>query len=84
MMESYLKDKLDNIIRETSEDEVLNEMSSSAVLRWVHECGLNYTVTDNDEAILALKEVGKYLSPKRYLDKNDLKKEICDFIDFWF
>ena len=86
-MEQYLKDKLDNIINETSTDEVLGEIGYDNIRCWLHNyaCGrYDYIVTDNEEAKSALKEVGKYISPKRYLGKEDLKKEICDFIDFWF
>lgn len=82
-MEEYYKDKLDDIIRETSYDEVLNEIGYQIISRWINDYDFNYAVTDNKEAMTALKEVGEYLSPKRYLDKDDLKKEICDFIDFW-
>ena len=84
-MFSDQRERLENLIAETSEDDILGEIGYHNVLYWLNsfDKGLNYAFMDNDDVINGLKSIGKYLSPKRYLDKEDLKKEINDFIDFW-
>ena len=73
-MQQYLRDELHIIVNKSSIDDVLDELGYR---------GYN-DIDDNESALYALKQVGKFISPKRYLDKNDLKKEICEFIDFWY
>jgi len=83
-MDMYNRERLDNLIDATSEDDILSEIGYDYVASWLG-CigGFKYSIQDNNDALMLVKELGRFLSPKRYLDKNDLKKEISDFIDFW-
>lgn len=84
-MDMYNREILDNLINATSEDDILNEIGYDNVASWLG-ClgGFKYSIQNNNEALMLVKELGRFLSPRRYLDKNDLKKEISDFIDFWY
>lgn len=38
---------------------------------------------ENDEMLKVIKHVCRYLQPKGYIDKEDAKKLLCDYIDTW-
>ena len=76
-MGRIIRDKLDELIYTYgfSEQEILAELGVG---------DKSYLIKENKDAVKAIENVAKFISPKRYLDKEDTKKEICDFIDFWF
>ena len=73
-------------------DDLLDEFTDDELIDYMENNG--YKVQDKDDAIdltdgsienqkYLINIVCKNLS-NRYLTKEDKKKEICDFIDFWF
>lgn len=73
-------------------DDLLDEFTDDDLIDYLENNG--YKVQDKDDAIDLADgsiENQKYLInivcknlTNRYLTKEDRKKEICDFIDFWF
>lgn len=47
-------------------------------------CTTDYTVHTDKQAIKSLKKIIEYIAPFRHLDKEEVKKEICEYIDIWF
>lgn len=73
-------------------EELLDEFTDDELIDYLENNG--YKVQDKDDAIdladgsvenqkLLIDTVCKNIT-SRYLTKEDRKKEICDFIDFWF
>lgn len=73
-------------------DDLLDEFTDDDIIDYLENNG--YKVQDKDDAIdladgsvenqkLLIDTVCKNIT-SRYLAKEDKKKEICDFIDFWF
>lgn len=73
-------------------EDLLDEFTDDDIIDYLEDNG--YKVQDKDDAIdladgsvenqkLLIDTVCKNIT-SRYLTKEDKKKEICDFIDFWF
>ncbi len=82
-----LYEKLEKLREEYSDDQILAEFGSSILASYVKRNGSPYSVSDcimdNDDAIKVLKGVVRFIHPNGYLTKDDMKKELCEFIDFW-
>lgn len=82
-----LRDAIDRLEVEYSIDEILDEIGFSQIASYVkrYSSVIDWAelIGDNDDAIKAIKGVAKYIRPKGCLTKDDIKKEISDFIDFW-
>ena len=67
-------------------DDLLDEFEDYELINYLEKEG--YNVSDRkieDESLVdMIYSICNILSPRRYLTKEDKKKEICDFIDFWF
>ena len=82
-----LRDKLDKLTCEFSEDAILTEIGYDTIACYIksrNNVDLGRCIGNDEDAIKMIKGVCKYLAHHRYLDKEDMKKELCDFIDFWF
>ena len=87
MYTELLRDRFDKLVREFSEDMILTEIGYDNIASYIKSrknIDLGKCIGNDEDAIKFIKGICKYLSPRRYLDKEDMKKEICDFIDFWF
>ena len=42
-----------------------------------------YKGSETDEILIKIKEICRELQPKGYIDKEDAKKLLCDYLDFW-
>jgi hypothetical protein len=66
--------------------DILNELDYEDIVEYVNSInGLyRFEYDTNNEVINALEGIGSYIRPRaRKLSNEELKKEICDFIDFW-
>ena len=66
--------------------DILNELDYEDIVEYVNSIsGLyRFEYDTNNEVINALEGIGSYIRPKAgKLSNEELKKEICDFIDFW-
>lgn len=83
-----LSDILDRILEEYSDDEILNEFGSSIVASYIRRNKLasriGDSIHDNEDVVKLIKGIISFLHPRGYLSKEDVKKELCDFIDFWY
>lgn len=67
-----------------SDMEQLNDIGTETVLYWLKEIGCKttrYNVSSDEEAVKSIKCLEKYLKPRGYMSKEDLKKKLCEFID---
>lgn len=65
---------------------ILSELDYEDIVDYVNACSgwYRYEYNTNNEVTSALEGIGRYIRPKAYkLSNEELKKEICDFIDFW-
>lgn len=85
---SELKNKLDNLVREYSMDEVMSEIGFGEIVAYVksHSSLIDrqFLIRNNDDAVKTLKGVARYVNPRGMLTKEDVKREINDFIDTWY
>lgn len=83
-----LSDKLDSLREEYSDDEILNELGSSIVASYISRnkiaSRIGDCIHDNEDVVKIIKGVISFLRPRGYLSKEDVKKELCDFVDFWY
>ena len=66
-------------------DNALERLSDMEIIDHLKERG--YTVHDNDEDPVTImekiEEICKELKPRGYIDKEDAKRLICEYIDTW-
>lgn len=93
---SYVEDNKD-ILREVDDDALIESITfESSIIDSIEtddmkECLENkgYKVIEEDECsdeediLKNIKNICKELKPCGYIDKNEAKKLICDYIDFW-
>ncbi len=64
---------------------VLERLSDMEIIDHLKERG--YTIHDNDEDPVTImgkiEEICKELKPRGYIDKEDAKRLICEYIDTW-
>lgn len=72
-------------------DNLLDEFTDDEIILYLEHQG--YNVTENEDNYLLPGEDNisqhintalQYLTTKSYLEKEEKKKLICDYIDFWF
>ncbi|MBP5457966.1 MAG: hypothetical protein J6Y37_15865 [Paludibacteraceae bacterium] len=64
-------------------DGLIEAGSATRYDRLDRELSMNRVIRDKDDVTLALKECYYVLCERYPLDKEDLKRELCDHIDFW-
>ena len=82
-----LKDKLDNLEKEYSYDAILSEIGFPIIASYIKRnryVDWYELVGNNDDAVRLVKALVEFLRPRGYLTKEEVKKEISDFIDFWY
>ena len=84
----------DGILRCISDEDLINAVSDpEVVLNMVDDYIIanhleenGYTVLDTeteDSTLQKIKKICKEIQPNGYIDKEDAKKLICEYIDFW-
>lgn len=79
-------EKLNSLLEECEPDDILSEIGEDTVGEWFKkQQGINphLYLADEDDVIEQIKGVEYFLHPRGYHSKEDIKKDICDFIDFW-
>ena len=75
-------DKLIKAINDT--DKMLDSIPMGQIEEYITDNG--YRMTDMPEGDDVLKKIGEIcreLQPHGYIDKEDAKKLLCDYLDFW-
>lgn len=77
-------DTLIDAINDT--DKMLDSLSMERIESYLNDGG--YSVIDTQELeegniLKKIKEICRELQPNGYIDKEDAKKLLCDYLDFW-
>ncbi len=61
---------------------IFEHMDINDVISYLETCGYD-VVTEEKHILEKIKSICKELKPNGYIDKEDAKKLLCDYIDFW-
>ena len=67
-------------------DKILNSLPMEDIESYLNDGG--YSVIDTlkleeEDVLKKIKEICRELQPNGYIDKEDAKKLLCDYLDFW-
>lgn len=66
-------------------DKMLDSLSIHRIERYLNNSG--YSVIDTlkleEDVLKKIKEICRELQPNGYIDKEEAKKLLCDYLDFW-
>lgn len=84
-----LYDKISELREEYTDDQILDMFDELDVISYIKKSRLfkfclAKCINNNDDVILLLKSIMEYLYPYYPLTKEEMKKELCDFIDCWY
>jgi len=66
-------------------DKILDSLPMEHIESYLNDCG--YSVIDTlkleEDVLKKIKEICRELQPNGYIDKEDAKKLLCEYLDFW-
>ena len=62
---------------------VFDKIDIEDMITYLEMCGYGVVTTENKDILEKIKEICRELQPNGCIDKEDAKKLICDYLDFW-
>ena len=73
---------IEDIIAQFGVENILDNISEEEIINYVDGYMLGFN--NNTDTLSRIKGICRELQPHGYIGKEDAKKIICDYIDYWF